>query len=92
MDSSARRSYATNATGTRAIIARDGLLALSAREAVYFSLYTDEHDRPLSESCIYELNGPPLDAPSFDELMDIGYKGLIARRKEVAAGVVEERE
>jgi len=47
---------------TRAIIAREGLLALSAREAVYFSLYTDEHGRPLSESCVYELNGRPLDA------------------------------
>lgn len=47
---------------TRAIIARDGLLALSAREAVYFSLYKDEQGRPLSESCIYELHGRPLDA------------------------------
>lgn len=58
------RAAGSTAAGpyTRAIIARDGLLALSAREAVYFSLYTDEHDRPLSESCIYELNGPPLDA------------------------------
>lgn len=47
---------------TRAIIARSGLLALSAREAVYFSLYQDDQGRPLSESCIYELNGRPLDA------------------------------
>lgn len=47
---------------TRAIIARAGLLALSAREAVYFSLYEDEQGRPLSESCVYELNGRPLDA------------------------------
>lgn len=47
---------------TRAIIARNGLLALSAREAVYFSLYTDEHDRPLSESCVYQVDGLPLDA------------------------------
>lgn len=46
---------------TRAIIARVGLLALSAREARYFTLYEDEHDRPLSESCIYELSGPPMD-------------------------------
>jgi hypothetical protein len=58
------RAAGSSAAGpyTRAIIARSGLLALSAREAVYFSLYTDEHDRPLSESCVYELNGRPLDA------------------------------
>lgn len=59
-------SRAAGSTGadpyTRAIIARAGLLALSAREAVYFSLYEDEQGRPLSESCIYELNGRPLDA------------------------------
>jgi len=59
-------SRAAGSTGadpyTRAIIARAGLLALSAREAVYFSLYEDEQGRPLSESCIYELNGQPLDA------------------------------
>ena len=47
---------------TRAIIARAGLLALSAREAVYFSLDQDEHGRPLSESCIYEIQGRPFDA------------------------------
>ncbi|MGD9981526.1 MAG: DUF1214 domain-containing protein [Hyphomonadaceae bacterium] len=47
---------------TRAIIAREGLLALSAREALYFSLYEDVQGRPLSESCIYELSGLPLDA------------------------------
>lgn len=58
------RAAGSTAAGpyTRAIIARDGLLALSAREAVYFSLYEDEQGRPLSESCIYELNGRPLDA------------------------------
>jgi hypothetical protein len=42
---------------TRAIIAREGLLALSAREALYFSLAEDQDGRPLSESCIYELSG-----------------------------------
>lgn len=47
---------------TRAIIARDGLLALSAREALYFTLYEDEQGRPLDESCVYELSGPPLAA------------------------------
>jgi len=58
------RAAGSTAAGpyTRAIIARDGLLALSAREAVYFSLYEDEQGRPLSESCVYELNGRPLDA------------------------------
>lgn len=58
------RAAGSTAAGpyTRAIIARDGLLALSAREALYFSLYEDEQGRPLSESCVYDLNGRPLDA------------------------------
>jgi hypothetical protein len=58
------RAAGSTAAGpyTRAIIAREGLLALSAREALYFSLYEDEQGRPLSESCVYELAGPPLDA------------------------------
>ena len=47
---------------TRAIIAREGLLALSNREALYYSLYEDEQGRPLSESCVYELDGLPLAA------------------------------
>ncbi len=47
---------------TRAIIARDGLLALSAREALYFTIFTDDQGRPLSESCVYELTGRDLDA------------------------------
>lgn len=46
---------------TRAIVARVGLLALSAREARYFTMYEDEQGRPLSESCVYELTGQPLD-------------------------------
>ncbi|MGD9966288.1 MAG: DUF1214 domain-containing protein [Hyphomonadaceae bacterium] len=58
------RAAGSTAAGpyTRAIIAREGLLALSAREALYFSLYEDEHGRRLSESCIYDLAGPALDA------------------------------
>lgn len=58
------RAAGSTAAGpyTRAIIAREGLLALSAREALYFSLDRDENGRPLSESCIYELAGPDLDA------------------------------
>jgi len=47
---------------TRAVIAREGLLALSAREALYFNLNEDEHGRPLSEACVYELTGRPLEA------------------------------
>jgi len=47
---------------TRAIIARDGLLALNAREARYFSLERDENGAPLRESCIYELMGADLAA------------------------------
>src|SRR5262244_4012953 len=42
---------------SRAIIARYGLLALSSREAIYFTLTRDEHGRPLDESCIYDLRG-----------------------------------
>ncbi|MBL8545379.1 MAG: DUF1214 domain-containing protein [Hyphomonadaceae bacterium] len=58
------RAAGSTAAGpyTRAIIARDGLLALSAREALYFSIYKDEQGRPLSESCIYNVAGLPLDA------------------------------
>jgi hypothetical protein len=41
----------------RAIIAREGLLALSAREALYFTLERDERGRPLDEGCVYELVG-----------------------------------
>jgi hypothetical protein len=47
---------------TRAIVAREGLLALSAREALYFNLSRDENGRPLDESCIYELASPRLAA------------------------------
>jgi hypothetical protein len=47
---------------TRAVIAREGLLALSAREALYFNLSQDEQGRPLSEACVYELSGRALAA------------------------------
>ncbi len=47
---------------TRAVIAREGLLALSAREALYFNLNEDEQGRPLSEACVYELRGRALEA------------------------------
>jgi len=56
------RAAGSQAAGpyTRAIIARDGLLALSAREALYFTLSEDDQGRPLDESCVYELSGAPL--------------------------------
>jgi hypothetical protein len=47
---------------TRAIIAREGLLALSAREALYFTLTSDDQGAPLDEACVYELRGRPLAA------------------------------
>lgn len=53
------RAAGSQAAGpyTRAMIALKGLLALSSREAEYFTIATDEHGRPLDEACIYELNG-----------------------------------
>lgn len=58
------RAAGSEAAGpyTRAIIAREGLLALSAREALYFTLDRDEEGRPLDEGCVYELAGPELAA------------------------------
>jgi len=47
---------------TRAIIAKEGLLALSAREALYFNLAEDQDGRPLSEDCVYELSGRAFNA------------------------------
>lgn len=58
------RATGSEAAGpyTRAIIAREGLLALSAREARYYTLWQDDHGQKLQESCIYELTGRALDA------------------------------
>jgi hypothetical protein len=58
------RAAGSTAAGpyTRAIIARDGLLALSAREALYFTLTRDDQGDALSESCIYELTGDEFSA------------------------------
>jgi hypothetical protein len=58
------RAAGSTAAGpyTRAIIAREGLLALSAREALYFNLAEDDAGRPLEESCVYELAGRGLPA------------------------------
>lgn len=47
---------------TRALVARTGLLALSARETIYFSIAEDDRGAPLSESCVYELSGGDLPA------------------------------
>lgn len=53
------RAAGSTAAGpyTRAIIAKEGLLALSAREALYFSLAEDQDGRPLEEDCVYEISG-----------------------------------
>ncbi len=53
------RAAGSTAAGpyTRAIIARDGLLALSAREALYFTLSEDDQGEALVENCVYELTG-----------------------------------
>ncbi len=47
---------------TRAIVARTGLLALTRKEAVYFTRATDEKGRALSDKCTYRLDGGPLPA------------------------------
>jgi hypothetical protein len=56
-----RHSHAAGARSadlyTRAIVAREGLLALSPREALYFTLDRDERSRPLDETCVYLLSG-----------------------------------
>ena len=40
---------------TRAIVAKTGLLALTQTETIYFSRYTDDQGRPLSEACVYKI-------------------------------------
>lgn len=56
--------YGTKATGaiTRAAVARAGLLALPAKETVYWSAKTDAAGAPLDGNCRYRLSGTPLDA------------------------------
>jgi len=58
------RAAGSSAAGpyTRAVIAREGLLALSAREALYFNLARDSEGRPLDEGCVYELTGGAFEA------------------------------
>ena len=82
------RAAGSEAAGpyTRAIIAREGLLALSAREAVYFSLDRDEDGRPLDESCVYELNGLPLSARWWSVTL-YADDGFLAENRDNAASV-----
>jgi len=56
--------YGTKATDplTRAAVARAGLLALPAKETVYWMARTDSADAPLDGNCRYRLSGPQLDA------------------------------
>lgn len=56
--------FGTKATDpvTRAAVARAGLLALPAKETVYWSAKTDAAGAPLDGNCRYSLSGTPLDA------------------------------
>lgn len=46
----------------RAVVARRGLLGLSARETIYYNASTDAEGRPLREACDYEISGGGLPA------------------------------
>lgn len=56
--------YGTKATDplTRAMVARSGLLALPAKETVYWMARSDAAGAPLDGNCRYSLSGTPLDA------------------------------
>ena len=56
--------YGTKATDplTRAKVARAGLLALPAKETVYWLAATDDAGAPLDGNCRYSLSGRALDA------------------------------
>ena len=56
--------YGTKATDplTRAMVARSGLLALPAKETLYWMATTDEAGAPLDGDCRYSLSGTALDA------------------------------
>ena len=71
---------------TRAIIAKEGLLALSSREAINFFLDRDENNRPLDESCVYELNGRPLDARWWSVTL-YADDGFLAQNSDNAASI-----
>jgi len=71
---------------TRAIIAREGLLALSAREALYFTIGVDDQGRPLQEACVYELTGRELDARWWSVTLYAG-DSFLARNGDHAASI-----
>lgn len=56
--------YGTKATDplTRAMVARGGLLALPAKETIYWTARADAAGAPLDGNCRYSLSGAPLDA------------------------------
>lgn len=56
--------YGTKATDplTRAMVARSGLLALPAKETVYWMAKRDAVGAPLDGNCRYSLSGKPPDA------------------------------
>lgn len=85
-----RFSRAAGATSadpyTRAIIARDGLLALSAREALYFTLREDDQGAPLDEDCIYELAGPRLNTRWWSVTL-YAKDGFLAQNEDYAASI-----
>ena len=56
--------YGTRATDplTRAMVARSGLLALPARETIYWMAKADAGGAPLDGNCRYSLSGGALDA------------------------------
>jgi len=46
----------------RAVVAKRGLLGLSAKETIYYSASVDADGRPLREACDYEISGRGLPA------------------------------
>lgn len=82
------RATGSTAAGpyTRAIIAKEGLLALSAREALYFSLAEDQDGRALNESCIYEIAGRPPMARWWSVTL-YAEDGFLARNSDHAASI-----
>lgn len=71
---------------SRAIVARDGLMALSAREALSFTLDRDENGLPLQETCIYEMVGEPI-AARWWSLTLYGRDHYLARNSDHAASL-----
>jgi len=82
------RAAGSEAAGpyTRAIIAKEALLALSAREARYYMLSQDDQRQPLRESCVYELAGHAIDARWWSVTL-YADDGFLARNDDHAASV-----